>query len=68
MPLVSRRNALFMKNEMTGIPVTDEIVARYPEQGTKDEGEAVGVAIAKEIISYTEDFADGYYMFVNMVF
>lgn len=61
MPLVSRRNALFMKNEMTGIPVTDEIVARYPEQGTKEEGEAVGVAIAKEIISYTEDFADGYY-------
>lgn len=61
MPLVSRKNALFMKNEISGIPVTDEIVARYPENGTKEEGEAVGVAIAKEMMEYTKDFVDGYY-------
>ena len=29
MPFVSLRNATFMKNEMTGINVTDEILARY---------------------------------------
>lgn len=61
MPLVSRKNALFMKNEIVGIPVTDEIVERYPENGTREEGEAVGVAIAKEMMAYTKDFVDGYY-------
>lgn len=61
MPLISRKNALFMKNEISGIAVTDEIVNRYPENGTKKEGEAVGVSIAREVISDTKDFADGYY-------
>lgn len=61
MPLISRRNALFMKNEIAGIAVTDEIIERYPENGSKEAGEAVGVAIAREIMEYTADFADGYY-------
>ena len=61
MPLISRRNALFMKNEIAGITVSDEIIERYPENGTKEEGEAAGVAIAREIMEYTKDFADGYY-------
>ena len=37
------------------------IVARYPENATKEEGEAVGVAIAKEMMEYTQNFVDGYY-------
>lgn len=61
MPLISRRNALFMKNEVAGIPVTEEIISRYPENATKEEGEAVGVGIACEVINSTKDFADGYY-------
>lgn len=61
MSLISRKNASFMKNEIAGVDVTDEIIQRYPEHGTKEEGEAVGVAIAREIIEYTKDFADGYY-------
>ena len=47
MPFVSRRNAVFMKNEMTGIEVDEQIIARYPENATKEEGEAVGIEIAK---------------------
>lgn len=61
MPLISRRNALFMKNEVAGIPVTEEIIARYPENAAKEEGEAIGVEIACEVIAFTRDFADGYY-------
>lgn len=61
MPLVSRKNALFMKNEIAGVNVTEEIAARYPENASKAEGEAVGIALAKEIITMVEDFADGYY-------
>ena len=61
MPLISRKNASFMKNEIAGVNVTDEIIERYPENATREEGEAVGIEIAKEIIAYTEDFVDGYY-------
>ncbi len=61
MPLISRKNALFMKNEIASIPVTDEIVDRYGENMSKAEGERVGVEIAREMIRKTEDFVDGYY-------
>lgn len=61
MPLVSRRNALFMKNEMAGIEIPDEIIERYGENATRQEGEECGIQIAREILGYTDDFADGYY-------
>lgn len=61
MPLVNRRNALFMRNEIAGVQVTDEIIARYPENASRDEGEAVGVALARDVIAMVQDFADGYY-------
>lgn len=61
MPLVSRRNALFMKNEMAGIEIPDEIIERYGENATRQEGEDCGIQIAREILEHTADFADGYY-------
>lgn len=61
MPFVSLKNALFMKNEMTGIDVTDEVLSRYREDMTREEGEQAGILLAKEIMALTEDFADGYY-------
>lgn len=61
MPLVSRKNAMFMKNEMTGIHIPDEVIARYGEDMTRKQGEECGIAIAKEIMEYTDSFADGYY-------
>lgn len=61
MPLVSRKNALFMKNEISGVNVTDEVIDRYPENAGREEGENVGVELAKEMIAATRDFADGYY-------
>lgn len=61
MPLVSYRNANFIKNEMTGINVPDEIVERYSMDMSKEEAEIVGAQIASEIIEQLSDFADGYY-------
>lgn len=61
MPFVSLKNATFMKNEMAGIDVTDEVLARYRADMTREEGEQAGVQLAKEVIVMTEDFADGYY-------
>lgn len=61
MPFVSLKNATFMKNEMTGIDVTDEVLNRYREDMTREEGELAGIGLAKEMMELTADFADGYY-------
>ena len=61
MPFVSLKNATFMKNEMTGIDVTEEVLARYREDMSREEGEKAGIELAKEMMALTSDFADGYY-------
>ena len=64
MPLVSYRNALFMKNEITGINVPDEIIAQYDKDMSREEAQAVGVRIAVKIAEKSGDVADGYYFMV----
>ena len=49
MPLVSYRNALFMKNEIPGISVPDGIIDRYDRDMSREEAQRVGVEIAVEI-------------------
>ncbi len=61
MPLVSLKNATFMKNEMAGIDVTDEVLSRYRDDMTKKEGEQTGIKLAVDIIDKTKGFVDGYY-------
>ncbi len=61
MPLISRKNALFIQNEMTGMCVTQEIVERFAHADTREAGEAVGVQLAKQMMELTYDFADGFY-------
>ncbi len=61
MPFTSFRNANFVKNELAGINVPDEIVARYHKDMTREEAEATGALIASEIIEELYTFADGYY-------
>lgn len=61
MPLVSYRNANFIKNEISGIHVPDWVVERYTPDMTREEAECVGAEIASEIIEKLKDFADGYY-------
>lgn len=61
MPLVSYRNAVFVKNELAGINVPDEMVARYSPDMSREEGERTGAQIADEIIEKLSPYADGYY-------
>ena len=61
MPLVSQKNALFIKNEMAGIHVTEEIVNRYKNDMTREEGEAVGIKMVRDMMRETQDFVAGYY-------
>ena len=46
---------------MADIHVTDEIVDLFDADMSKQEGEAIGVKIARQMIEETKDFVDGYY-------
>jgi len=61
MPLISYRNACFIKNEISGIHVPEEIVARYQPEMSREEAENVGAAIAREMMEMLDPIADGYY-------
>ena len=49
-PLVSYKNAEFMNNEVPGVVVPKEILARMARCRTKEEGRREGIAIARETI------------------
>ena len=48
-PLVSFKNAEFMRNEVPGVTVPDWIMERMSPCRTKEEGIDTGIAIAREI-------------------
>ncbi|MDF2485190.1 MAG: Methionine synthase (cobalamin-dependent), methyltransferase domain [Herbinix sp.] len=62
MPLVSYKNARFIKNEMPQINVPDEIMNRYHPDMSREEAEEVGASIARELIEMLDPIADGYYI------
>ena len=64
MPLVSYKNAVFIKNEMPGIDVPDEVVALYNPDMSKQEAQDIAVKITKDIMKKLESIADGYYFMV----
>ena len=61
MPLVSYRNALFIKNEMPGIYVPDQILEQYAPEGSREEWEAIAIRISKEIMQAGKEIGAGYY-------
>lgn len=61
MPLVSYKNARFIRNEMPGIHVPDEIFERYHEEMTREEAEEVAIEVSLEIAMKMKDVVDGYY-------
>ena len=61
LPPVSLKNASFIRNEMAGMNVPDEVINRYREDMTREEGEKVGAEIAKELMKKLEHHVDGYY-------
>ena len=62
MPLVSYKNALFMKNEMPGIQVPAEILSQYDPDMSRLDAEAVAEKVSVEIGEKAMDFADGFYL------
>lgn len=61
MPLVSRKNALFIANEMPGISVPQELTEAYREDMTRKEAEETALKIAVETGSRMGPVTDGFY-------
>ncbi|RDU25247.1 bifunctional homocysteine S-methyltransferase/methylenetetrahydrofolate reductase [Anaerosacchariphilus polymeriproducens] len=61
MPLVSYRNASFIKNEMPGINVSDEIMEQYKPEMSKEESEETAIRISVGIAKQLYESADGFY-------
>ena len=58
-PLVSLRNALFMKNEVPGVEVPDSIISRMERPKTAEDAQKVGIDIAREMWEGIKDHVQG---------
>lgn len=61
MPLVSYNNAQFLNNEVPGIQVPEEYIERFDKNMTRQEAEAVGIALAVELAHKVRPHVDGFY-------
>jgi homocysteine S-methyltransferase len=59
-PLVSHKNAEFMRNEVPGVEVPGAVVERMAQCKTKEEGVAMGIEIAREICAAIEPRVAGF--------
>ena len=50
-PLASFRNAQFMKNEVPGVVVPDELLARMGAVESRDDQRKIGIEIAREMVA-----------------
>ncbi len=58
-PLVSLRNAEFMKNEVPGVYVPDEVIAQIARYADRDDQLKAGVELAREMVERVKPFASG---------
>jgi homocysteine S-methyltransferase len=49
-PLASYRNAEFLKNEVPGVTIPDEIMERMAKADNKDDQRKIGIEIAREAV------------------
>jgi len=61
LPPVSLKNASFIRNEMAGMNVPDEVMDQYRPDMTREEGETAGAKIAKKLMKQLDPYVDGYY-------
>lgn len=58
-PLVSYRNALFMRNEVPGVVVPDAVMERMAAVTTREDQLATGIQIARESVARVRDRVSG---------
>ena len=60
LPLVSKRHAKFLNNEVPGISIPDDAIQRIEAAG--DDGVQIGVELAVELIQQMKSWAQGIYI------
>lgn len=58
-PLVSLRNAEFMKNEVPGVYVPEKVIERIGRFETRDDQLKAGITIAREMVDRVRGFVQG---------
>jgi homocysteine S-methyltransferase len=58
-PLVSLRNALFMKNEVPGVEVPDSIISRMEKATSAEDAQKIGIDIAREMWERVQSHVQG---------
>lgn len=61
MPIVSYRNALFLKNEIAGMDVPDELAVSYKDR-SREECERISLDFLEQTAHDMADSVDGYYL------
>jgi len=61
LPIVNRRNALFLQNELPGVTIPDELINRFTDDMSRDEAQEIGIQLAVEIAEKLRPFVDGFY-------
>ena len=59
-PLVSYKNAMFLKTEVPGVNVPDSVIKRMEKAKTKEDGLKIGLEIAVEMKEKLASFVQGY--------
>ena len=59
-PFSSFKNAEFMANEVPGVVVGQDVLARMAKAATRSDGIKLGVEIAQEIIAEVKDYVAGF--------
>ena len=59
-PLVSYRNAMFLKTEVPGVVVPDSVIERMSKATTKEDGIKIGLEIAIEMKNKIAPYVAGY--------
>ena len=58
-PLISYRNALFMRNEVPGVGVPDAVMERMAAVTSREDQLAAGIQIARESVARVRDRVAG---------
>jgi homocysteine S-methyltransferase len=66
MPLVSRRNAVFLRNEIPGFRISEALVEAFPPEHSRSEGEAAGIRLAADMAAKARPYVDGFYFVIPL--
>ncbi len=62
LPLASLKQALYLRNEVPGMVVPDEVIAALEKFDRREDQMALGVDLAKKLLDGLRGFADGAYL------